>query len=70
MFEKILVVLQNEMRDFGRPAKLGRVDQLLMTLMYWREYPTEFHIRLTCGVSEAAVCRTIRKVENVLKKSG
>ncbi len=70
MFEKMLVVLQDEMRDFGRPSKLNRADQLLMTLMYWREYRTEFHIGITYGVSEATVCRTIRKVENVLMKSG
>ena len=41
-----------------------------MTLMYWREYRTEFHIGLTYGVSEATVCRTVRKIENVLMKSG
>ncbi len=70
MFEKMLAVLQKEMRDFGRPPKLGRVDQLLMTLMYWREYRTEFHIGITYGVSEATVCRTIQRVENVLMKSG
>ena len=40
-----------------------------MTMMYWREYRTEFHIGLTYGVSEATVCRTIKKVENVLIKS-
>ena len=70
MFEKMLAVLQKEMRDFGRPPKLGRVDQLLMMLMYWREYRTEFHIGITYGVSEATVCRTIQRVENVLMKSG
>ena len=70
MFEKIRVVLQKAMRNFGRPPKLGRVDQLLMTLMYWREYRTEFHIGITYGVSEATVCRTIQRVENVLMKSG
>ena len=69
-FEKMLAVLQKEMRDFGRPTKLSRSDQLLMTLMYWREYRTEFHIGITYGVSEATVCRTIRRVENVLMKSG
>jgi len=69
-FEKMLVVLQKAMRNFGRPPKLGRVDQLLMTLMYWREYRTEFHIGLSYGVSEATVCRTIQRVENVLMKSG
>jgi hypothetical protein len=70
VFEKMLAVVQREMRDFGRPPKLERADQLLMTLMYWREYRTEFHIGIAYGVSEATVCRTIQKVENVLIKSG
>jgi len=70
MFEKMLTVLQKGMRDFGRPPKLGRADQLLMTLMYWREYRTEFHIGISYGVSEGTVCRTIQKVENVLMQSG
>ena len=70
MFEKMLVVVKNGLRDFGRTPKLKRADQLLMTLMYWREYRTEFHIGLTYGVSEATVCRTIKKIEDVLMKSG
>jgi len=40
-----------------------------MTLMYWREYRTEFHIAQSYGVSEATVCRTIRKVEDALVRS-
>ena len=40
-----------------------------MTLIYWREYRTEFHIGLAYGVSEATVRKTIQKVENVLIKS-
>jgi hypothetical protein len=70
VYEKMLVILERDLRDFGRPPKLSRADQLLMTLMYWREYRTEFHIGVTYGVSEATVCRTIRKVEKVLMKSG
>ncbi len=66
----MLVVVKNGLRDFGRTPKLNREDQLLMTLMYWREYRTEFHIGLTYGVSEATVCRTIKKIEDVLMKSG
>ena len=69
-FEKMLTVIQGELRDFGRPPKLARADQLLLTLMYWREYRTEFHIGLTYGVSEASVCRTIHKVEQALVRSG
>jgi hypothetical protein len=68
-FEAMLKVVEKGLRDFGRPPKLSRADQLLMTLMYWREYRTEFHIAQSYGVSEATVCRTIRKVEDVLVRS-
>jgi len=68
-FEKMLEVVETGLCDFGRPPKLSRADQLLLTLMYWREYRTEFHIGLTYGVSEATVCRTIKKVEDVLIQS-
>jgi hypothetical protein len=68
-FEKMLEVVEAGLRNFGRPPKLSRADQLLLTLMYWREYRTEFHVGLTYGVSEATVCRTIKKIEDVLIKS-
>ena len=69
-FGTMLAVVEKGLRDFGRPTKLSRADQLLMTLMYWREYRTEFHIAQSYGISEATVCRTIRKVENILVRSG
>ena len=69
-FEKMLEVVKNESREFGRPPKLSLADQLLMTLMYWREYRTQFHIAETYEVSEATVCRTIKKVEDALANSG
>lgn len=68
-FIELLKVVEKGLPDFGRPPKLSRADQLLMTLMYWREYRTEFHIAQSYGVSEATVCRTIRKVEDVLVRS-
>jgi hypothetical protein len=68
-FAEMLKVVEKGLPDFGRPPKLSRADQLLMTLMYWREYRTEFHIAQSYGVSEATVCRTIRKVEDVLVRS-
>ena len=69
-FERMLAVVEKGLRDFGRPTKLSRADQLLMTLMYWREYRTEFHIAQSYDVSESTVCRTIQKVEDVLVRSG
>jgi hypothetical protein len=69
-FRQMVAVLETEMPSFGRPPKLSRADQLLMTLMYWREYRTQFHIAQAYGISEATVCRTIQKVENALIRSG
>jgi hypothetical protein len=50
----------------GRPCKLSVQDQVLMTLEYWREYPTQFHIAKRWQLSEATVSRTIVKIENLL----
>jgi Helix-turn-helix of DDE superfamily endonuclease len=54
----------------GRPNKLSIEDQVLMTLEYWREYRTQFHIGVSWGLDDANVLRNIRKVENILIKSG
>lgn len=68
-FDAMLSVVENSLREFGRPPKLSRADQLLLTLTYWREYRTEFHIGADFGVSESTVCRTIKKIENILISS-
>ncbi len=65
----MLGVLEEELPSIGRPPKLSRADQLLMTLMYWREYRTQFHIAGSYGISESAVSRAIKKVEDVLIRS-
>jgi len=69
-FTAMLTALQRVGRPFGRPSKLSLADQLLLTLMYWREYRTQFHIAQAYGVSEATVCRTILRVEQALLCSG
>jgi len=69
-YKKMVAVLETEMPNFGRPPKLNRADQLLMTLMYWREYRTQFHIGQAYGISESAVCRTVQKIEDALINSG
>jgi hypothetical protein len=69
IFDIMLEEIKKKIRDFGRPPKLSRADQLFMTLMYWREYRTEFHIGVSYGISESAVSRTIKKIENALIES-
>ena len=41
-----------------------------MTLEYWREYRTYFHIATSWGVSESTICRIVNQIENLLLKSG
>lgn len=52
----------------SRPYILSIEDQILMTLMYYREYRTQYHIAASYGISEASVCRTIRRIEEILMK--
>lgn len=52
-----------------RPPKYSVEDQVLMALMYWREYRTMFHIATDYGISESSVCRIIQKTEDILSKS-
>lgn len=54
----------------GGQAKLSVEDQLLVTLEYWREYRSQFHIGVSWGVHETTVGRIVRKVENLLIKCG
>lgn len=54
----------------GRPCKLSLEEQLLMTLLYWREYRTLFHLGTTMGVSEGTASRRVRWVEDTLIGSG
>jgi hypothetical protein len=41
-----------------------------MTLEYWREYRTYFHLGANWGLDETSMLRIVRKVENILIKSG
>ncbi len=68
-FRAMVVEVEAKAPHFGRPPKLSWPDQVLMTLMYWREYRTLFHIAQTYHVSEATVSRIVRRIEDILIKS-
>ncbi|TRU26501.1 MAG: IS5 family transposase [Microcystis aeruginosa Ma_SC_T_19800800_S464] len=72
-FKDMVTVLKAEkvwQKKTGRPSKLSTEDQLLITLEYWREYRTYFHPGNSWGVNESTAYRIVRKVENILIKSG
>lgn len=63
---KALQQREQQKKKPGRAAHLDLEDQLLLSLQYWREYRTYFHLSVSWGVSEATVCRIVKRVENIL----
>ena len=69
MVEVVSHCLQRRRRVSGRPTQLPVEDQVLLTLEYWREYRTFFHLARSWGLHELSVCRTVRRVEDILTRS-
>jgi len=72
-FGEMVEVLRPHLERQGRRGgqnKLSVEDQLLVTLEYWREYRTQFHIGTAWGLHETTVGRIVRKVEDILIKCG
>lgn len=72
-FNDMVEVLRPQLERQGRRGgqnKLSVEDQLLVTLEYWREYRTQFHIATSWGLHETTVGRIIKKVEDLLVKCG
>jgi Helix-turn-helix of DDE superfamily endonuclease len=72
LFKEMVEVLKEKSlkgRPRGGQTKLSVEDQLLITLEYWREYRTYFHIAQSWRVHESTVCRTVHRVEDRLIKS-
>src|SRR5262245_27291586 len=70
-FEKMGAALgehERHKKKSGRPPKLALADQVLVALQYWREYRPYFHIAVSWQLSEAAVCRIVHRVEDILIK--
>lgn len=72
-FEEMVEALHTHLERQGRRGgqnKLSVEDQLLITLEYWREYRSQFHIGTSWGLQETTVGRIVRKVEDLLIKCG
>lgn len=67
---KVLEAAEAAKRKPGRPSKLALPDQLLLTLSYWREYRTLFHLAASYGIHETTAMRIVKKVEDALIASG
>lgn len=72
-FEAMMSILREAekkmMRRGGRPHKVLLEDRLLMSLEYWREYRTYFHIGSSYGIAESNCFQAIKWIEDTLIKS-
>ncbi len=65
------ILKEAELKKFkkgGKDNKLSLENRLLMTLSYWREYHTYFHLDKSFGISESNCYRNIKWIENTLIK--
>lgn len=72
-FEAMVKVVKVERmlkKKTGRKDKLAIEDQILITLSYWREYRTYFHLGQDWQLNESTIYRIIRRVEDILIESG
>ncbi len=73
-FTRMVTVLEEQVEQKkkkpGKPSKLSVEDQVLISLEYWREYRTDFHIGQAWKVHESTVSRIVKKVETVLIQAG
>lgn len=58
----------NKYKAHGRSYKLSLEDMLLMTMLYYRSYSSQFYIGCIFGLDDSNVCRVIRKIEKILVK--
>lgn len=70
VYRAMVEAVHAQSRSFGRPTKVGLDDQVLLCLMYWREYRTLAAVGFSYGVSETTAWRIVRKVEGALLASG
>lgn len=74
VFDLIVLIIQaydkGIKKKAGRPSRLCAADQLLMTLEYFRENRTFFHLGFSYGLDESNVYRTILKIERIMLDSG
>lgn len=65
-----VVVETKQLHRRGRKSNLSIENQVLLTLIFWREYRTLFHLGRDWNLHESNVSRLVRRVEDILIGSG
>lgn len=76
VFEKMLDCIKGAKQEKrkhptkGQTKSLSIENQLLITVLYWREYRDQEHTAIDYGVHQSTISRTITEIEDILIKSG
>jgi hypothetical protein len=65
-----VIIEYKQLNKRGRKSNLSVENQMLLTLSFWREYRTLFHLGRDWKLHESNVSRLVRRIEDVLIKSG
>lgn len=65
-----VIIGYKQLNRRGRKSNLSIENQVLLTLSFWREYRTLFHLGRDWQLHESNVSRLVRRIEDILIKSG
>ncbi len=65
-----VVIEAKQLNRRGRKSNLSIENQVLLTVSFWREYRTLFHLGRDWQLHESNVSRLVRRIEDILVKSG
>lgn len=63
-----IVQAVEDQKTSGRSCNLTVENQVLLTLTFWREYRTMFHLGQDWGLHDEHVSRLVRRIEDILIK--
>ncbi|CAA9381734.1 hypothetical protein AVDCRST_MAG84-5122 [uncultured Microcoleus sp.] len=65
-----VVFKHKQLNSRGRKSNLSIENQVLLTLSFWRQYRTLFHLGRDWNLHESNVSRLVRRTEDILIGSG
>jgi hypothetical protein len=65
-----VVARYKQLNKRGRKSNLSIENQVLLTVSFWREYRTLFHLGRDWQLHESNVSRLVRRIEDILIGSG
>jgi hypothetical protein len=65
-----IVQAVEDQKTSGRNSHLSVENRVMLTLTFWREYRTMFHLGQDWGLHESNVSRLVRRIEDILIKCG